>query len=252
MQPLPPLNPVSLHPSPSPSLLSWGRSANFQLLLSSLLGDREAQYKDGPREALSRYRVNVWYINRQILLTTRELLGRMIHRCAEDKVLVAFADWFHILVLAGHLDDGRLAWAREGQDRDPLPNNIRIVDLEPFRRLNFQLRKTSSWLCDGIPQAHSSWLSLLPGVAAVHFWSGTYGPGTHYNRLSSTRSSGMQHGWTIENLPCGDGAIAESVIDDQSIFALRSRKEPEADQSWSNIRFVTLTHSTARAGCMNS
>ncbi len=44
---------------------------------------------------------------------------------------------------------------------------------------------------------------------------------------------------------CGHGIIADSVIDDQSISVLTSRTEPEAEQAWLNIRFDSITGTTA-------
>lgn len=44
---------------------------------------------------------------------------------------------------------------------------------------------------------------------------------------------------------CGHGIIADSVIDDQSIIALHTRTESEAEQAWLNIRFDSITGTTA-------
>ncbi|KAI4126674.1 MAG: hypothetical protein LQ347_004871 [Umbilicaria vellea] len=44
---------------------------------------------------------------------------------------------------------------------------------------------------------------------------------------------------------CGHGIIADCVIDDQSIIALQRRAEPEVGQAWLNIRFDSISDSSA-------
>lgn len=44
---------------------------------------------------------------------------------------------------------------------------------------------------------------------------------------------------------CGHGIIAECAIDDQSIIALQGRAGPEVGQAWLNIRFDSITGTTA-------